>query len=278
MAIRSTIISMAAAVILLTACDVKDPIYETAHPNHGKITLTIDWSARGTGIGIPDSYIVKVGEYSASLTGTTNTIDNLFEPGDYTAYVHNTANNLVVSGTTVTTNYTAGIPGWFFTGKQNIAVEKNTDKPLTIPMAQQVRQLTLVVEPAGGSVNQIAGITGTLSGAAGSYNMASGAHGAPSSVALTFTKGTDGKWSAIVRLLGVTGSEQTLTGTITFTGGTPASIPFDSDLTTALAGFNADKKTPLTLGGTVVETPTGAGFTASINGWDVIQQGGIIAD
>ena len=40
-----------------------------------------------------------------------------------------------------------------------------------------------------------------------------------------------------------------------------------SDLTTALAAFNADKRTPLTLGGSVVETLTGSGFGATITDW-----------
>lgn len=41
----------------------------------------------------------------------------------------------------------------------------------------------------------------------------------------------------------------------------------DSDLTEALADFNADKRNPFIIGGTLVETPTEAGFTATIVGW-----------
>ena len=32
------------SVLLLASCDVKDPIYNTPHPDHGMITLTTDWS------------------------------------------------------------------------------------------------------------------------------------------------------------------------------------------------------------------------------------------
>ena len=44
-------------------------------------------------------------------------------------------------------------------------------------------------------------------------------------------------------------------------------VTLTSDLTTALAAFNADKRTPLMLGGSVVETPTGSGFGATITDW-----------
>uniref|UniRef100_S0DEL0 Uncharacterized protein n=1 Tax=termite gut metagenome TaxID=433724 RepID=S0DEL0_9ZZZZ len=98
-----------------------------------------------------------------------------------------------------------------------------------------------------------------------------------SNIALNFTKittGADaGKWSATVRLLGVAGSEQKLTGTVAFTGGSPNSIALNSDLSAALASFNAGKKTPLTLGGQAVVTPDipddpdEVNFTVTISGW-----------
>lgn len=277
---RTTIII--AAAILLTACGAKDPTYNTEHPEHGKITLTTDWSARGDGIDIPSSYAVEVGKYSTTLSGLKNVIDNLFDPGDYTVYVHNTADNIALNGITVTANYFAGALGWLFTGRQDIEVKKDTEHELTVAMAQQVRELTFIIAPTGGTADKIESITATLSGAAGTLDIDSGTHGKSSDIALTFTKITEGadagKWSATVRLLGITGSVQRLTGTITFTNGDPAAVSLDSDLTTALADFNADKEIPLTLGGTIVETPTGAGFTASITEWNVVQGDEIIAD
>ena len=41
----------------------------------------------------------------------------------------------------------------------------------------------------------------------------------------------------------------------------------ESDLTESLKDFNAGKTEPLTLGGTVAETPTEAGASATINDW-----------
>ena len=96
---------------------------------------------------------------------------------------------------------------------------------------------------------------------------------------LHFTKITDGddagKWTATVRLLGIAGGTQRLAATLTYTGGNPADTSLDSDLTAALAGFNDDKAAPLTLGGTMVETPTEAGVTAGITGWETVDGGNV---
>ena len=98
-----------------------------------------------------------------------------------------------------------------------MTVEADTDYELTAAMHQQVRQLTLVIEPTGDAADRIESIEGSLSGAAGTLDFATGTYGAASDVALRFTKITEGsdagKWTATVRLLGITGNTQTLTVT-----------------------------------------------------------------
>ncbi|MDR0543652.1 MAG: hypothetical protein LBH19_15800 [Dysgonamonadaceae bacterium] len=97
------------AVILFTACDLNDPIYNTPHPEHGQIVkLTTDWTGIGTGISVPPICIVKVGGYSAELRGETKTIGNLFAPGVYSVCIHNVADKVSVSGTLAEANYPAG--------------------------------------------------------------------------------------------------------------------------------------------------------------------------
>ncbi len=295
------LIGAVAAATLLAACDVKDPIYNTPHPEHGTVTLTADWSGIGEGLTAPASYTVAAtpaaaaatGGYTATLTGTTATLDHLFEPGKYTIYAYNTPEHITVTGTVAsveaatpptgqTGTFVRNAPGWLFASATDVAIEADTEHALTAVMRQQVRQLTLVIEPTGGTTDRITGITGTLSGVAASLDMADGTHGAPSNVELQFEKITDGasagKYAATVRLLGTAGAEQQLTATIAFTDGSPAAATLTSDLTTALAAFNADKRTPLTLGGTIVETPTGAGFSATITDWTPVHSGPVTAD
>ena len=41
------------ATLFLAGCDVKDPIYNTPHPDKGAIVITADWTQRGEGIATP---------------------------------------------------------------------------------------------------------------------------------------------------------------------------------------------------------------------------------
>ena len=278
--------------LLLSSC-VKDTLYDTPHPDYGKIAVTADWSARGEGIDIPATWTVTMGDYTGTETSATHAPDHLFAPGSYTLAVWNPAEGITVSGTTATiaaaTGNRAGTdafvdnaPGWFFTHTEQVSIEKDKDYPLTAVMQQQVRELTLMIEPAGDAADRIESIGGTLSGAAGTLDFATGTHGTPSEVELHFTKITEGddagKWMATVRLLGIAGDAQRLTATLTYTDGNPQPTSLNSDLTSALNGFNDGKTAPLTLGGTIAETPGEAGFTGEITDWETVDGGGVDAE
>lgn len=285
---RTIIIGMAA--LLLSSC-VKDELHDTPHPDTGKITVTADWSDRGEGVDIPAAWTVTMGDYTSTETGGTHAPDYLFNPGNYILAAYNTPENITISGTIATVTpetdnnagtYITGTPGWFFTSVQEVTVKADTDYDLTAAMHQQVRQLTLVIEPAGDAADRIESIEGTLSGAAGTLDFATGTHGTPSEVELHFTKITEGddagKWMATVRLLGIAGDAQRLTATLTYTDGNPQPTSLNSDLTAALDGFNDGKTAPLTLGGTIAETPGEAGFTGEITDWETVDGGGVDAE
>ena len=269
---------LAAALLLAATSCVKDTLYNTPHTDTGKIIVTADWSDRGDGVGIPAEWTMTMGGYTGTETGETHAPDYLFEPGSYTLAAYNTTEDITISSTTATVapetgngTYISNAPGWLFTSVQEVTVKADTDHDLTAAMHQQVRQLTLVIEPTGDAAGRIESIEGSLSGAAGTLDFAAGTYGAASDVALHFTRITEGddagKWTATVRLLGITGNTQTLTATLTYADGNPADTGLESDLTAALADFNADKTEPLTLGGTIAETPDEADFTAIIEDW-----------
>ena len=282
----TTTILTLALLLTLGGC-VKDELHDTPHPDTGKVTVTADWTDRGEGVDIPASWQIVMGDYTGTETGATHSPDYLFSPGSYTLAVYNPADGITVSGTTAAVAAADGgcivnTPGWLFTSVQEVEIEADTDYPLTAVMRQQVRELTLVIEPAGDAADRIETIEGTLSGAAGTLDFATGTHGTPSEVKLHFTKITDGndagKWTATVRLLGIAGDTQRLTATLTYADGNPADTGLESDLSAALADFNADKTVPLTLGGTIAETPTEAGVEAGITGWEKIDGGDVNAD
>ena len=273
---------------LLASC-VKDELHNTPHPDKGKITVSADWSDRGEGVDIPAEWTVTMGDYTGTVTGETHTPDYLFESGNYTLAAYNTPENITISGTTATVvqetgngTYISNAPGWFFTSVQEASIEADTDYELTAAMLQQMRELTLVIEPTGDAADRIESIEGSLGGAAGTMDFATGTYGAASDVALHFTKITEGddagKWTATVRLLGIAGDLQRLTATLTYSNGNPQPTELESDLTAALVDFNSDKTEPLTLGGTIAETPTEAGVEAGITDWEKIDGGGVDAE
>ena len=269
-----------AATLLLTSC-IEDELFNTPHPDHGKVVVTADWSNQGEGVDIHTSWEVNIGDYTGTETSATHAPDYLFEPGNYTLVAHNLANGIAVSGTTATVATTNGSfitanPDWLFTAVQEVTIDIDTDNKFTATIRQQVRELTLIIEPRGDAADRIESIEGKLSGAAGSMDFATDTHGTPSEVELSFTKITSGadagKWTATVRLLGIAGNAQQLTATLTYTDDNPRSHLLESDLTASLADFNADKATPLTLRGTIAETPTEAGFSATITDWEKVTE------
>ncbi len=278
---------MAVAVIALslTSC-VKDELFDTPHPDHGKITVTADWTARGEAVPEPESWTVCMGDYTGEETEAVHAPEDLFEPGEYTLAAWSRADNITVSGTTATVSSASGsrndagafihnAPEWLHTSVQQVTIEKDRVHEFTAAMMQQVRQLTIVIEPKGDAAERITGIDAYLTGAAGTLDFSDGTHGSPANVELAFTKITEGenagKWTATVRLLGVTGTGQRLKASIRFTDGNPAPVALDSDLTEALSGFNSGKTEEMILGGTLVETPTEASFTADITDWKTVE-------
>ena len=270
---------LAAALLLAATSCVKDELHDTPHPDTGKITVTADWTDRGNGVDIPAEWTMTMGGYTGTETGETHAPDYLFEPGSYVsgtiatvAKAHGDAADLFISNA----------PGWLFTSVQEVSIEADTDHELTAAMHQQVRELNIIIEPTGDAKDRIESIEGHLSGAAGAFDFATDTYGAASDVALNFTKITEGsdagKWTATVRLLGITGDTQRLTATLTYADGNPADTGLESDLTAALADFNADKTVPLTLGGTIADTPTEAGFTATIGDWEEVDCGDVNAE
>ena len=277
----------AAATALLTASCVKDTLYNTPHPNHGKITVTADWSARGEGIDIPATWTIAMGDYTGTETAATHAPDHLFAPGSYTLVAWNPAEGITVSGTTATVAPASGsqttgtfidnAPGWFFTHAEQVSIEKDTDYPLTAAMKQRVRELQLELEVTQGRPELIQSVTATLSGIAGAFDMAQGqTTGEPASTRFSFTR--DGsRLTADARLLGTMGAVQTLVLDIVFVDGGRTQHT-EVDLTEAMKDFNGDMTTAYRVTGTL-ETPVGMEeCNAEITGWESVEGGNASAE
>ena len=277
----------AAATALLTASCVKDTLYNTPHPNHGKITVMADWSARGEGIDIPATWTIAMGDYTGTETAATHAPDHLFAPGSYTLVAWNPAEGITVSGTTATVAPASGsqttgtfidnAPGWFFTHTEQVTIEKDTDYPLTAAMQQRVRELQLELEVTQGRPELIQSVTATLSGIAGAFDMARGqTTGEPASTVFSFTR--DGsRLTADARLLGTMGAVQTMVLDIVFVDGGRTQRT-EVDLTEAMKDFNDDMTTAYRITGTL-ETPVGMEeCNAEITGWESVEGGDASAE
>ena len=277
----------AAATALLTASCVKDTLYNTPHPNHGKITVTADWSARGEGIDIPATWTIAMGDYTGTETAATHAPDHLFAPGSYTLVAWNPAEGITVSGTTATVAPASGsqttgtfidnAPGWFFTHTEQVTIEKDTDYPLTAAMKQRVRELQLELEVTQGRPELIQSVTATLSGIAGAFDMARGqTTGEPASTVFSFTR--DGsRLTADARLLGTMGAVQTMVLDIVFVDGGRTQRT-EVDLTEAMKDFNGDMTTAYRITGTL-DTPVGMEeCNAEITGWESVEGGDASAE
>ena len=261
---------LAAALLLAATSCVKDTLYNTPHPDTGRITVTADWTDRGDGVDIPAEWTVVMGGYTGTETGETHAPDYLFPPGNYTLVAYNTPVNITIDGTVARVSVPSGVstggsasamdedtdsgaggfisgtPGWLFTSVQEMTIEADTDYDLTAAMHQQVRQLTLVIEPTGDAAGRIESIEGSLSGAAGTLDFATGTYGTASDVALQVTSGIqtrayDDQWEEKddIGIFGFTQEDApaqaytneryvTTGGNGTFTpGGTPIYLPTD---------------------------------------------------
>lgn len=272
-AVKLHLALVTAAMILFVGCDVKETIYNTPHPESGKITLTVNWSGIGEGYSIPESYTVQIGDYKTTLSGTTNTIDHLFAPGTYDVLVyHNSSAAVEVDGTTAIMKSDLPIEGNLFSCGMQVEIAKDSDHAFTAVMRQQLRQLTLLIEPTGESSDKIEAIKQCVP-VADKLNLVSGTYADQTSYTAEFSKITEGpdagKWSVTFPVLGVLSNQPTvLEATISFTYDNLDPLVVKGNLTDALAGFNDDKTTPMTLGMTV---PVDVAVSAV--GWERVAQG-----
>ncbi|GHT44520.1 hypothetical protein AGMMS49965_20340 [Bacteroidia bacterium] len=248
--------------LLLSGCESDVPVPEEPEitvcpgPVAWEITLTTDWADRTEGIAVPDSYTVAINNQSLTYAAATNTLPLLSE-GTYPTLVYNTAEKITVSGT-IATVATAGdtvdsTPGWFFASNAEIVVV-DSDSSITAAMQQQIRQLTIELTVTEGDATRITSTTATLSGIANTLDIATNTHsGSGLKIVPTFVR-TDNKLIATARLIGITTTEaQVLTLTITLDNA--ASQQITSDISSTMAGFNADKPTPLFLSADLAITP-----------------------
>ena len=285
-AVRKTVFSacggvfILAAVFSLTGC-VKDELHNTPHPDKGAIVVQMDWSDL-LPEAVADNYILNVDGYEQTVSGTTNTVERLSEPGEHSLVVYNKPQGITINGDIASVNEIIDgrsvgsrvepLPDYLFSVSETVVVERDDTLRITAKPRQWVRRLDMELSVSEGDYKRIVAVTGTLSGVEQSVDIRKGERqGTAVTVRNDFAVAEE-KCNASFRLMGIVPAEhQTLTVNIVLANGETRTI--ESDLTPQLAAFH-DSNTPLTLTGNL-NLPVEAGMAGSISDWTVVDNGKI---
>lgn len=218
----------------------------------GNVTLTVDWTNKGTGVEAPPSYEAMYTPSSGdtqkfiNLSGISNEIS--ISPGEGQLMVYALPAELKVKGTvagiTPVDGLIPSLPGWFFCWAGRLDIESGANTEKTANMKQQMRELdmSILVEPPEFS-SEISRITATLSGVASEIDMTDGAVSSAASTVFDFSL-TGNLATAKIRLLGMTGTpEQTLSVVIELSQEQRTIVAYD--ISSLLTNFNIAKTTPV---------------------------------
>lgn len=265
------------SVLLLASCDVKDPIYNTPHPNHGIVMGLTEWSQRGEGVEVPIKYLVEVSgttnmaNATATATTATFTMPGLFEPGNVEVLAYNLPAGVSADGGIATvstgTDGTLLVPdaGVLFSGVVTAHVVADDTTRVTLAMQQRMREVHFTLTITDGDPERITDIKARLDGVAASINLRTGeVMGNSASVMLSFLRKGD-KLSANVWTIGIIEeAKQQIVTTLTFSDN--HRIETTTDVTDIFHNFNADKLTPLGVTGNLY-APVGTKPDGTIIDW-----------
>ena len=85
------------------AC-VKDDLHNTPHPDKGAVKVTTDWTGRSSDAILPDSYVLRTGGNEQTVSGETNAVNTLFDPGQQELLVYHRTEGITIDGNIATVN------------------------------------------------------------------------------------------------------------------------------------------------------------------------------
>lgn len=277
------------SLLLLSASCVKDDLHNTPHPDKGAVKVTTDWTGRSSDAILPDSYVLRTGGNEQTVSGETNAVNTLFDPGRQELLVYHRTEEISIDGNIATVNTRADgtlepMPGFLFSAAKELDIVADDTVRVTIPMQQHIRTLTLSLNLKPGEELRIGTAAATLTGIASSIDLTTGTVQAAEgkTVVPAFAIGTNDRrtratgnpvLSATMRLFGVvTGEKQVLTLVITLADGYVQTI--STDLTELLKNFGHAEMEPLELDA-ALELPVASGVGGTISGWNVVDNGDI---
>ncbi|MEG0796749.1 MAG: FimB/Mfa2 family fimbrial subunit [Odoribacter sp.] len=276
--------------VWMSAC-VKDELHNTPHPDKGAVRVTTDWTGCSEDAIPPESYLLRIGDVTHTVSGVENTFNQLLPEGSYTLFVYNTPAGLTLNGAKAEVNTLPDgtlepLPDYLFSAAAECSVIKDDTLNMRVKMGQPLRTLQLTVKLSAADLERIASTAATLTGIAHRIDLATGLTelaGTGKTVAPDFQTGSLHSARANVqptlvtflRLAGMaSGSRQVLTLLFSLTDG--SLVPIETDLTEPLKDFGKETK-PLALEATIElpEKPTEMGAAGTITDWVVVDNGNI---
>ena len=261
--------------LLMGAC-IKDELHNTPHPDRGVAAVSVDFP-QGTGdegrIEVDGEELDGTESHPLTLGMHTVLAYNLpqgFNVTDGIAYVD------AASGTRALAAVIDPLPGYLYSGRQQIEVTADDTVRVNLQVAQRVRDLHIELEVTEGEPSRIVSATGTLTGIAGAFDLrAETLTDEPVATVSDFAH-EGGTVSADFRLLGTRGGTQTFTLVLTFTDGLTQTV--ESDLTDILSDFNGGDYTQrFTVTGNLSVPVQGSAEGCTISGWTEVDAGSVDA-
>ncbi len=270
------------ATLFLAGCDVKDPIYNTPHPDKGAIVITADWTQRGEGIATPSEYTTEAAGASFSLHEPVAALTGLFVPGRTELLGYNPAEHVTVKDGVATVDNdpdNAGMqhpePGVLLGGTVTADVVADDTVSVVLPMRQLFRKIAFELTVSGGDIRRITGIEARLEGVAPSVDLRTGeVTGVVTVVPVPFVR-LEGKLVGAVWVPGmIPGAVQRMVVTLTFVDGVTDTV--ETDFSEMFKDFNTDKLHPMRLTGDVY-APVNLETGGTIIGWTETDGGDVNA-
>lgn len=267
------------AAASLASC-VKDTLYNTPHPDKGAVVVQTDWSNL-LPEAVAQNYVINVDGTEQTVSGTSNTVKQLQEPGTHTILIYNRPEGIAVSGDVASVDEAGSradggegginpLPGYLFSRFETVTVATDDTLRIVAKPVQWVRQLNIKLSVADGDYSRVSSVTAALGGVERSVDIRKSVRmGTAATVRNEFAV-TGGKFDVSFRLMGIVpAAGQTLTVEIVFGNGDTQTVT--SDLSTPLESFNGGIE-PVTLTGEL-HLPVGGGISANIDGWEIADSG-----
>lgn len=278
------------AAVIVSSC-YKSFLTNTNHPDHGKVVINKI---------LPDDAELPAEGFTIILNGvtydtssTTTTIDTVFEPGVYIAYIYSNNTEMdidhdidgvgeetIISSKTITNGIVESLTEDLYFGTETITIYADHIVYSDVILNQVTRDIIFNLQITEGDPDRIKSVTATLGGIAGQWECVEDVpYGDAVKICPTFTQGepiakaevVNDYLTSTIKVLGITGADQEFVLTINYDDGTTQDII--SDLSEKLVDANIDKPTPIILTGELNTPIAGSVEDATIDNWETVDGG-----